>query len=65
LVRIARLNVIAILPLLTSNRLIVVIAVALCQVLSTSVFFFKFTYQKCIYEYVLLVGIFSGLVSAV
>lgn len=65
LVRVVKLNVIGLLPLVIPAQLIVVVVVALCQVISLSVFFIKFTYQKCLYEYVLLVGVFCGFVSAV
>lgn len=60
-----KLNVIATLPLLISELLVSVIVVAICQTLSLSAFFLKFTYQKCIYEYILLIGVFCGIISAI
>jgi hypothetical protein len=62
---VVKLNLIAILPLILSNQLIFVIVVAVCQMVSVAAFFFKFTYQRTAYEYLLLVGVFSGAVSAV
>lgn len=60
-----KLNIIATLPLLISEILVTVIVVAICQVLSLSAFLLKFTYQKCIYEYILLIGVFCGIISAI
>lgn len=60
-----KLNVMAVLPLLVSAQMVVVIVVAACQLISTVAFFFKFTYQKLAYEYLLLAGIFCGMVSAI
>lgn len=55
---------IAVLPLLISSPLMVSIVVAMCQLVSTGAFFFKFTYQKLAYEYLLLAGVFCGMLSA-
>lgn len=65
LVRVVKLNVIGLLPLVVQTQLVIVVVVALCQAISLCAFFLKFTYQKCIYEYVLLVGVFCGFISAV
>jgi hypothetical protein len=64
-VRVVKLNVVGLLPLVVGGQLVVVVVVALCQAISLSAFFLKFTYQKCLYEYVLLVCVFCGFVSAV
>jgi hypothetical protein len=45
--------------------MVIVIVIGLCQAISLSAFFFKFTYQKIKYEYILLVGAFTGMVSSV
>lgn len=65
LVRVVKLNIIGLLPLIVHTQLVVVVVVALCQAISLCAFFLKFTYQKCIYEYVLLVCVFFGFISAV
>jgi hypothetical protein len=64
-VRVVKLNIIGLLPLIVHTQLVVVVVVALCQAISLCAFFLKFTYQKCIYEYVLLVCVFFGFISAV
>jgi hypothetical protein len=64
LTRLAKLNGIAVLPLLVSAPIVVSIVAAMCQLVSTGAFFFKFTYQRLAYEYLLLAGIFCGMLSA-
>jgi hypothetical protein len=59
-----KLNVIAVLPLLFSAQIVVGIVVAVSQLVSTGAFYFKFTYQKLAYEYLLLAGVFCGMLSA-
>jgi hypothetical protein len=57
------MSLIAVLPLFISLHLAVVVVISLCQLLSCSAYFFKFTYQHCAYEYLVLVGVFCGFVS--
>jgi hypothetical protein len=62
---VVKLIVIGLLPLVVDKQIVIVVVVALCQAISLCAFFLKFTYQKVIYEYVLLVCVFSGFLSAI
>lgn len=59
-----KLNLIALLPLTVPAQLVVVIVLMLCQAVSLIAYFFKFTYQRIEFEYILLVGAFTGMISA-
>lgn len=42
-----------------------VIVLTLCQAISLLAYFFKFTYQRIELEYILLIGTFTGIISAI
>ncbi len=65
LIRVFKLTLMAILHLIIHNMVISVIILSLIQTISMVLFLFKFTYQKCIYEHALLIGVFCGIVSSV
>ncbi|CAM6005787.1 unnamed protein product [Sphagnum balticum] len=55
----------AVLPLFMGTPLVVTGFVSAYQMVVSFVFFFKFTYQRCMQEYIVFIGIFIGVVSAV
>lgn len=63
--RILKLEILAILPFVTDSNMLVVILMLAFQSISIIIFVFKFTYQKCNLQYILLLGILCGFISAV
>jgi hypothetical protein len=60
-----KLNLVALVPIVIGSKLGVVAVLSACQLLSSFIFLFKFTYQRVGCEYILLVGMFCGLISAI
>lgn len=65
LTRILKLLLTAIIPQFISSELPLVIVLSVCELVTIFIFLFKYTYQKCSVEYVLLIGVFGGLISSV
>ncbi len=62
--RILKLEILAILPFVTDSNMLVVILMLAFQSISIIIIVFKFTYQKCNLQYILLLGILCGFISA-